>query len=167
VILTNFVFISRTSTSLFVCLFLNLIYFNAFLKLCDRKKKSKSKSISLTTRLFQLPIPQNSLIPQNLRGTGSLFTSAMDNYWCQCNTCEGGKPVSRRTWYRHRKEMCMREAYLHIPGSTPVRRKLSPDLAGATSKSSDAGEPDDPHPADVIEQSPRSWIVSFKRVNLI
>jgi hypothetical protein len=126
---------------------------NPFPALCDRKKFSKS--IALPARLCQLPILQN------LCRTGALFAGAMSTRWCECDKCDGGKLVPRATWYRHQRKTHTPGMYSRAFGArTSARVKLSPDLAVVISKNSDVDRPVGPDPADIIEPSPRSNIVS-------
>jgi hypothetical protein len=41
--------------------------------------------------------------------------------WCECNRCDGGKSVSRATWFRHQKRVYTSRERSHINGVLPAR----------------------------------------------
>ena len=51
----------------------------------------------------------------------------MANKWCECDKCDGGKVVSKQTWYRHQKKR--QTGYLRPSNGTLARRNLSLNLA--------------------------------------
>lgn len=106
--------------------------FNDF-RSCVIKKTSK----------FTPPFPIHPLqppVPQNLREQ-EIVVCIMAKAWCQCDKCDGGKVVSRSTWYLHRKRphTAFRK-HSHPPSGIPARRNLPLTVPPDTSIDIDADE---------------------------
>ena len=66
----------------------------------------------------------------------------MPDYWCECYRC-GGNPVSKVTWYRHKKETerCATGHPYMAAGARPRAQRHRPNT------------PSSPPPVDVKEES--------------
>ena len=49
--------------------------------------------------------------------------------WCGCDKCDGGKAVSRATWFRHKKKLRSSRERIHSGGKPTVQRN-PPDPPG-------------------------------------
>ena len=56
-----------------------------------------------------------------------LILSAMKDYWCRCDKCNGGKLVAKSTWYSHNPKGARQGQSIHPRGSPSPRRSPFPD----------------------------------------